>query len=540
MPSAIGRLRFQHYFRPAEPLDKQTHSRSLVFIFLTTFISLLGGFLVYQATNWGAWAFSDSAAYVSAARNFAAGHGFVILNSNGGITPMTEFPPLYSMLLSLFLGSGQDPNRAIRWVNISLFPAFIGLFGTILYIQYRRLLPAVVGMLFCVFSPVLIDIFAGVMSETLFLPLLLALLLVDLIYLQKRKGTTLIGIIVLSALLPVTRYAGILFVFINTICLSLLISGKLKERLHTGILILFCSLLPAGVWFTHLFLLTTKLGGKRLSIGWDILERISRSFQVEARVLLNWLPYYGVYAPPWFNQVITFGALLVGITVITLLLRSIVINRNKEKDIPFTNLVFISSGFLGAYLSFIAFTHAITTPQIDIIDRMLAPILPFIIALLMGFLALLQTRKQMLALGITLLVCILALRFNSLRTWASVQDFMQSGLGYSARTYQESGLIAEIQTLPPDQRMISNSAGFVLYYTNRFPLQINQFANRTYGRKDGYGERSFREKGAALILIYPDFYNFYGDNAADLLQTVTNGLEVGYQDAVGGIYYYPE
>ena len=42
--------------------------------------------------------------------------------------------------------------------------------------------------------------------------------------------------------------------------------------------------------------------------------------------------------------------------------------------------------------------------------------------------------------------------------------------------------------------MISNDAGFILYYTNRFPVQIDQFANRVFGRHNGYGERSFREK----------------------------------------------
>ena len=101
-------------------------------------------------------------------------------------------------------------------------------------------------------------------------------------------------------------------------------------------------------------------------------------------------------------------------------------------------------------------------------------------------------------------------------------------------------MISALQALPDNQRMISNSAGFVLYYTNRFPLQINQFANRVYGRKNGYGEKSFREKQAALILLYPEFFNYYGNNSLELLQTITDKLKIHYQDAIGGIYYYPD
>ena len=115
------------------------------------------------------------------------------------------------------------------------------------------------------------------------------------------------------------------------------------------------------------------------------------------------------------------------------------------------------------------------------------------------------------------------------------------GHGYSAREYQESGIIQQLEALPEHQRMVSNNAGFVLYYINRFPLQVDQFANRTYGRKHGYGEESFREGKSVLILFFPEFRNVYGQETAEtLLPTVINGLDVLYEDKVGGIYAYPQ
>jgi hypothetical protein len=114
-----------------------------------------------------------------------------------------------------------------------------------------------------------------------------------------------------------------------------------------------------------------------------------------------------------------------------------------------------------------------------------------------------------------------------------------NGRGYSSREYQDSGIIDQLKALPEDRLMISNSSGFILYYTNRMPVQIDVFHKRNFGRHNGYGERTFREKGAALILILPDFRNVYGDSADELFTTITDGLDVDYRDEVSGIYYYP-
>ena len=43
----------------------------------------------------------------------------------------------------------------------------------------------------------------------------------------------------------------------------------------------------------------------------------------------------------------------------------------------------------------------------------------------------------------------------------------------------------------------------------------------------------------ALVLLVPDFYNYYGQQAAELYSLLTTGLKVAYQDPVSAIYYYP-
>ena len=140
-----------------------------------------------RITHWGPWAFSDSASYLSAARNFNQGLGFVILNSNGGLTHVTEFPPFYPIFLSIFVHQGGDLNSILRWVNIGLLITFLVLFGTLLFKATRSNLLAWLGMLMCITSPVLLEVFSGVMSETLFLPLLCLLFLLTVLYSEHEN-----------------------------------------------------------------------------------------------------------------------------------------------------------------------------------------------------------------------------------------------------------------------------------------------------------------------------------------------------------------
>ena len=511
----------------------------LVFVLICFLVALLGAWLMAKTTEWGPWAFSDSATYVSAARNFSRGLGFVIVNSNGSQTHVTEFPPFYSIFLSFFLGNGDDPNHSLRWVNVSLYIIFLIVFGVILYITTVSNLASLAGMLFCATSPVLIEIFSGVMSETLFLPLLCTMLMLVLIYFRNGKLSVLILLTAFSCLLPITRYAGSLFVVVLALAILLFSDGSFLTRLRKTLIYASTALLPVSIWLMRLYLSFNKVGGKSLKIDLSLLQSLLQSFAAEFNVIRTWLPYYGVYSTPPIDQIIQWGFFLVFLAlIISLLIRYRAKSDMRSMDLK-KFLFYISIINLCAYLAFIALTHSITIPQIDIIDRMLAPVIPFFVIIFALAIEKQAANRKSVSLIILVLISLAMLRFNYMRTLSYANEMQANGHGYSARQYQESGIIREIQAIPAEQRMVSNAASFVLYYTNRFPIQIDQFANRTFGKHNGYGEKWVREKGAPLILLYPEFRNYYGETADQLLATITNGLEARYRDEVGGIYYYP-
>jgi len=501
-------------------------------------IVIAGGYLLMHAMHWGPWAFSDSAAYVSAARNFSAGRGFVIINSNGSSTPVTEFPPFYSIFLSIFLVQNGDPNAVIPWVNVFLFTVFQLAVGLILFTTFKNNLLALAGMLFCLLSPILLEIFSGVMSETLFFPLLYGIILLTILVLHKRKEPLFILLVVFSCLLPITRYAGALFIGVITLMILLFYPAPRRNKWLHAAIYAFTALLPLGIWFLRLYTSTSKVGGKRFHLDWRIISSFWQSIREEFNVLRTWLPYFDIYDNPVIDQAIVIGALVFSIALLIYLVRVLTHKENSPSG-GTQKLVLLVIINLCAYLLFIALTHTITIPQIDIINRMLAPILPMLFILILGTVGLLVQNRQKLLAVFAAVILLVTLRFNFYQSSDFIAEMNENGHGFANREYRQSGIIEKIQAIPEEQRMVSNAAAFVLYYTNRFPIQVDQFANRTFGTTDGYGEKWVREKGAALIILYPEFRNFYGKAAESLLETVTQGLDVAYQDETGGIYYYP-
>ena len=514
------------------------HSR-IIFIIGALLILIAGCYLLMHAMHWGPWAFSDSAAYVSAARNFSAGRGFVIINSNGSTTPVTEFPPFYAIFLSFFLGKSGDPNAIIPWVNVFLFTVFLLSVGLILFTAFKNNLLAFSGMLFCLFSPILLEIFSGVMSETLFFPLLYGIILLTILVLRKRNEPIYVLLVVFSCLLPITRYAGALFAGVITLMILFFYPTPRKSKWMHAAIYAVTSLLPVAIWFLRLYTSTSKVGGKRFQLDWSIISNFWQSIREEFKVLRTWLPYFSIYDNQTLDRAIVIGALVLSIALLVYLAVALIRKKMKPSGETY-KLVLLVIINLCAYLLFIALTHTITIPQIDIINRMLAPILPMLFILILAAVGLFVQHRRMLLVVFTAALLLVTLRFNFYQSSSFIAEMNENGHGYANREYSQSGIIAQIQAIPDDQRMVSNAAAFVLYYTNRFPIQVDQFANRTFGKTNGYGEKWVREKGAALIILYPEFRNFYGKAAESLLETVTQGLDAAYQDETGGIYYYPE
>ena len=508
----------------------------LVFILLAA----LGGLTVHYGMQWGPWAYNDSAAYLSAARNLALGNGPVILHSSGKISPVLEFPPLYPFLLSLFGITKFDPNSVIRILKSVLFATTVFVFTLTIYKNTGKIISALIAGGVFTSTQLMLFIYTSAMSEPFFIFLLVSILFTLNEYFSRKTFKSFVLLTAFSALLPLARIAGILFVGgFGAMILLFAPLSDLKHRLRKTLVYFFFAFLPSLIWFVIRYFAYGKVGGKRFELSYLNMQTFGISARKIINVLSGWIPYWDVYTSTIFRSGIALLLILVSSVIILPLIDFF---RNSTERIKPSGKMIITTLSLGmGYLFFIAVIHVISIPQIDVIDRMLVPIIPLGIMLLIISLDTIWIKfgkSYILMIGI-LFASLLLIRFNILTGKTFIENMHENGLGFNARNLQESGIISELKEISVKHVTASNSAGFVLYHTNVYPYQIDQFPNHPFGTGESYGEKDFRESNGRLILLYSDFNNYYGDQAPELLNTITKSLIIEYEDDEGAIYSYP-
>jgi len=503
-------------------------------------IGLVFAVLMYSSMTWGPWAYNDSSAYVSAARNFASSSGNVIQHTTGKVKLLTEFPPFYPIFLSIFGGINGNYISIIRWLNAILFGLTILFFHTVTYQISENFLTAALSTLLFASFKYIIEIYAGAMSETLFFFLLFFAFLLLVLYLKGVHRTQVFILLTLiSALLPVTRYAGILFV--GVIWVTILFFDQeipFRKRLPFAMGYLVFAYLPIGLWALSLINRYNKFAGKSFIFQWSFFKSFLTSLANALRVASQWIPYVSEYSNHWISSLLI---ILCAISIITLFVFPFIWfikDHGNKRSFKLAFYLSINLMLVG-YLALIAFMHSTSSPPIDIIDRTILPLYPLLLLSAMSFISLLKRDQKHRAFSIILIfLSTIVLRYNFFIGRPYLRKLSLDGIGYTSRQFQTSGLLEAINNLNPDRILISNLSGFVLFHTNRYPILIENFPHYRYGDGGSYGEREFREENAALIIFHSEFRNFYGDFSDDLYKMVTESLIVEFQDDQGVILSY--
>ena len=172
------------------------------------------------------------------------------------------------------------------------FFSSIFLFSQTIYVATRKHYLSIIATLFFISSPQIVTAYTGAMSEPLFLFLLIFSLFLLLLIFQKDLKILRISFYVISSLLPITRYAGILFVGIFGIGLFT-VSRKTPFfiRIKNTILYYFIAFLPVGLWCLSFLYKFNIYGGKRFSFYISTFNDIARSIIDEFMIIKLWIPY---------------------------------------------------------------------------------------------------------------------------------------------------------------------------------------------------------------------------------------------------------
>ncbi len=506
-------------------------------------LSILGAALVFYATAWGTWAFSDSAAYLSCARNFNAGLGISMTRADGLIIPFTLFPPGYAFLLSRIAMLAGDFILAARIINAVSFGALIFIFTWGSLVLSENILIALASGLLVLVAPVMLENFTGLMSEPLFLFLFYGSFFFTQLSIQKQKEYWFMLAMLFSALAPLVRYIGVMLCALNPLILLVFSKAPRKEKMRKAVLFGALTSLPIAIWFMESKRATHTLGGRSIIFPAEVGQKLLTFLKDAFAILRTWIPYMGyrVNSLPDGSKV---GIVLGALGAILVLDLFFYLKKRKSTSMGILpRWMFSTTLYIIVYLIVLAFSCVFASVPPILNSRLFSPLWPALVmlcvcggAFLIEQLAISWKKPATILMMVGLL---LPLRFYALRTWANARDVHENGYGFTSRAIQTSGFLQAVEGLPDDTPLIANTPALVLFYTNRMPYELNSMPSERLGDGNSSMDVLFSTQNAVLIVDYASMRNTYPDWSVRL-EALTAGLEVSFQDEIGGIYSFPK
>ncbi len=179
--------------------------------------------------------------------------------------------------------------------------------------------------------------------------------------------------------------------------------------------------------------------------------------------------------------------------------------------------------------------------------RMLSPVLPAVFLAGIGALALARqawaNQKWISYVGVGLILVVAA--NYATRSAVIIGGFAAGDTGYTSRWWRQSQAFSVLRNLPKGTQLITNDPLLVLFYTDRFPLDLGsdiywQGKSRTEIYREGPGatHAAFRE-GAGLALFFLPMQGECGDQWESRLADLTRGLKTAYLGPEMGLYFFP-
>lgn len=516
-------------------------------------IALLAAVQVIYSTRLGAWAESDSAVYLAAARNLLAGDGLRVLQPSGKAA--TLMPPLYSLTLAGLGALGADLLVAARWLNAALIFASILLFGWICLAFGRTRWLALPGALLLAVFPPVIELYSGMMTEPLYLTLMLFGFGALLAYFAHGTRGWLVAAALSAGLGAVTRFVGIVFLPAGALAVVLLTRHSFKRRLGDLLTFTIVSVLPLAVWAAWLYFnpdSSPALGSPQWTNPWAYLAPVRNGI---FQTLWAWLPF----GEPHDTKLLRAGTLLALALLPVLaalgawrLLGKRLLTWLDDPDARLAGLAALSIGcfFIGFILIYL-----FRNPPQDVNNRTLLPLFPLLLFLVVAVASLwlrlirgVASVATQVAVGVFLLACCAGYLPANLATARSLHA---NGRGYITPAWQNSPTIQALQDVPAGLTLISNENGALLYFSGRTALEMSErFRKEPATEFTRFGDDSeedvqvlFRQGKAALVVFRQPLYwqlePLYGQQTDERIGGLLAGLKPLFEGSDGSIYLYP-
>lgn len=520
-------------------------------------LAVLGAFLILTATPEGLGLSDDSIAYIAGARSLLAGNGYreAWLETNG---PVTHFPPGFSGTLTLIGLTGIDPLNGARLLNALLFGINAALLGLLGWRVTKSSVAGIVLAALFIVNDSLLRVHAVAMSEPLFLFFsLLAFLCFDL-YLTPRSDdfsrlaprsddfnrltnkfvTTWVAVAgLLTSLAYLTRYSGLALVATFVVSLILL-HDKWKKRV-TSTLVYLASFAPlVAAWSIRNRIEAGNATNR--SLAWhpvtaETLEQGLRTFSEFLVPIEEWRREL-FKMPEFFLAIIVIISLIVLVWVMVNGLRRFFKPATPMPEVTgFTNGLYIF-GYLASVLFSISLFDASTPLKV----RILAPVYPPLLLLLVGAGAWMWKRFGRAGQILVGVAALLIFSVSSVGQVRTVTELSKGGRGFASFKWYDSKVMDYLSHLPAGTIIYTNEPGAVYLYTGYpcrvLPTRVDPVTGLEQPGFERGAEIVRRDvkSGYAFLVLFDSGNEDQADAAL-----LTEGLYVILKSGGDAIYYAP-
>ncbi|NPV76161.1 MAG: hypothetical protein HPY59_07270 [Anaerolineae bacterium] len=422
-------------------------------------LAILAAGLFVFSTPHGLALVNDTVQYIDGARNLLNNNGYSRLTGWNGTTPITNFPPLYSIVLAVCMKVGIPPIQATWWLNLVFLGAnilLVGLLGRKLTgSPWGGLLAG--GLLFISDPFFRHHLFALTEPVFLFCYFMTLLLLAD-----SNRGVTLLVAGLFAGLTYLTRYIGATLLATGLIFL-LFFSESWRARLRSVGLFLAGALPLLGAWTVRNMLVTGNPVNRQFRL---------RSLTVD-KVHEGIASFWGWLLPEPYQIIDRFislwGILLAVLLTMYLAVVGIVLiyalRRNSLQKQPSFRLGWLLALQGIVYLTTLTVTIFFVDASVNFETRILMPVFNLLTLLFVAGMVWLWRRGRGLRVVALLLTVGLAFSFAE-DTQDTVRLWRLHGQGFAHESWSESLTIETVKRLPD-----------VDIFTNR-PQAINLLAGR--------------------------------------------------------------
>lgn len=513
---------------PVIEVDMEKERLHPIFWIILVLLLAASVFVYMKGTEEGIGLVSDSVNYINGARSIAQGRGYFRESGGGTLKPITNFPPLYSIVLSIPMRFGMDGLTAAWWVSLIFFVLNICAVVFLVYegsgCQWSGLLG---GAVFLSLSPFLSYQFYAMSEPVYFFAILMAFLL---FIRGSRSGKFLswLGCGIACGCAFLARYIGA----VSLCAIFGAIIVFIREKKLKALGGLFSGALPLmAAWLIRNKLVSGNASNRQVLSHWVTADDLKHGVMIFWR----WIfpeRYGNLEQPVNWMILATVGFLILAVIFLIV----VMIRAFKGTDYAHPMRLFWTYLlFIPGYLAFVILTISLFDASVNIEERILFP------AFMVGLLALLNeagafVRSKWKPVGYALLaVCVLSGVVSGIDTMKNIGSLSESGYGWGWSGWKDSPAMKRIAAFPEDIQIYSNQPEAVSLWAGRGAFALmDPIDPSSEMKREGYDEtlQEIRRQvqDGESVLVFFGIGSWIDSDNGNWVTEMCDGLPVIYQD----------